>query len=51
MSANARFAPGAEFHYANTDYLLLGLVIQKNSQRSLAESYQEVIYGQAHWRM
>ena len=47
MSANARFAPGAEFHYANTNYLLLGLVIQKISQRSLAESYQEVIYGQA----
>ncbi len=47
MSANARFAPGAEFHYANTNYLLLGIVVEKISQRSLAESYQEVIYGQA----
>ena len=47
MSANARFAPGAEFHYANTNYLLLGIVIEKISQRSLAESYEEVIYGQA----
>lgn len=47
MSANAHFAPGAEFHYANTNYLLLGIVVEKISQRGLAESYQEVIYGQA----
>lgn len=35
------FAPGTAFHYSNTGYLLLGLVIEKAAGRSVMEAYRE----------
>ncbi len=34
------FSPGTAFHYSNTGYLLLGLIIEKATGRSVLEEYQ-----------
>ena len=47
MSENALAAPGAEYHYADTNYLLLGILVEKVSQLDLAQMYRNAIYGEA----
>jgi len=47
MSANALAAPGAEYRYSGTNYLLLGVIVQKVSQLTLAQMYRNAIYGEA----
>lgn len=47
MSANALFAPGADFHYADTNYLVLGVVIEDVTQDTLANNYLNFVYGDA----
>jgi len=39
------FAPGAEFEYSNTNYVLLGMIIEKVDGRSLADSMQARLFG------
>lgn len=39
------FAPGAEFEYSNTNYVLLGMIIEQVDGRSLADSYQARLFG------
>jgi CubicO group peptidase (beta-lactamase class C family) len=40
-SANAPyFAPGAGFHYSNTNYVLLGMIIEAKAHRTLAENVE-----------
>jgi D-alanyl-D-alanine carboxypeptidase len=39
------FAPGERFHYSNTNYTLLALIIEKITGQSLAEVMQERILG------
>lgn len=41
----ANFAPGAEFEYSNTNYVLLGMIIEKVDGRPLADSFQERLFG------
>ncbi|MCB0075937.1 MAG: beta-lactamase family protein [Anaerolineales bacterium] len=40
----AHFAPGSEWRYSNTNYTLLGMVIEKVTGMALAESYRTHIY-------
>ncbi len=37
------FAPGRGHHYSNTNYLILGLIIEKITGKTLAEVYREYI--------
>ena len=39
------FAPGAEFEYNNTNYLLLGLVAEKIEGQPLARIFQDRLFG------
>jgi D-alanyl-D-alanine carboxypeptidase len=39
------FAPGAEFEYNNTNYLLLGLVAEKIEGQPLASIFQDRLFG------
>lgn len=39
------FAPGAEFDYCNTNYVLLGLVIEKLERAPLAKIFQDRLFG------
>jgi D-alanyl-D-alanine carboxypeptidase len=39
------FAPGIDYHYSNTNYVLLGLVVEKIEGKPLAESLQQRIIG------
>jgi D-alanyl-D-alanine carboxypeptidase len=39
------FAPGAEFDYCNTNYALLGLVIEKLEGAPLAKVFQDRLFG------
>lgn len=39
------FAPDAEFHYCNTNYVLLGLIIEKLEGAPLAEVFQTRLFG------
>lgn len=41
----ANFAPGAEFEYSNTNYVLLGMIIEQVDGRSLADSMQARLFG------
>lgn len=38
------FAPGAEFEYSNTNTILLGLVIEKVTNKPVADSFQQRIF-------
>ena len=42
------FAPGAGFSYSNTGYILLGLIIEKVSGRSLAQEYHDRLFVPLH---
>jgi D-alanyl-D-alanine carboxypeptidase len=39
------FAPGAEFEYSNTNYVLLGMIVEKVDGRSLADALQARLFG------
>jgi D-alanyl-D-alanine carboxypeptidase len=39
------FAPGDNYHYSNTNYILLGLVVETVDRKPLAESLQQRIVG------
>jgi D-alanyl-D-alanine carboxypeptidase len=39
------FAPGAEFDYCNTNYLLLGLAVEKIAGQPLANIFQDRLFG------
>lgn len=41
----AEFSPGAKFQYTNTNYILLGLLIEKVSGKSLTDYLTEQIFG------
>ncbi|MCU1407153.1 MAG: class beta-lactamase-related serine hydrolase, partial [Glaciihabitans sp.] len=41
----ALFAPGAAFDYSNTNYLLLGLIIEKLEAKSLGDVFQDRFFG------
>jgi D-alanyl-D-alanine carboxypeptidase len=43
LNRHARFAPGAGFHYADTNYLLLGLLVETLTRQTLAENYEKKI--------
>ena len=40
----AMFAPGADYYYSNTNYVLLGLIIEQLDGRPLAESFEERLF-------
>src|SRR5574341_505059 len=42
------FAPGAGFSYSNTGYIVLGLIVEKVSGRSLAQEYRDRIFLPLH---
>lgn len=39
------FAPGTDYHYSNTNYILLGLVVEMIDGKPLAQSLQQRIIG------
>jgi D-alanyl-D-alanine carboxypeptidase len=39
------FAPGSDYHYSNTNYILLGLVVEEVDGKPLAQSLQQRIIG------
>lgn len=39
------FKPGESHYYSNTNYLILGLIIEKVTDKSLKEVYREYIFG------
>lgn len=41
---NGKFIPGADYHYTDTEYLLLGLIIEKVSQQALHEFFKTEIF-------
>ncbi len=41
---DANFEPGTGWHYSNTNYTLLGMVIEKAAAMPLAEAYRTYIY-------
>lgn len=41
---NLSFVPGTKYEYNNTNYMLLGLVIERVSGKSLAQFYQEEFF-------
>lgn len=45
LSKPARFEPGADWSYANTNYVLARLLVEKVSGRTLAEETQRLIIG------
>jgi D-alanyl-D-alanine carboxypeptidase len=42
---NHLFSPGQGWAYSNTNYILLGIIIQKTTQQSLADAFQQGIFG------
>ena len=36
--------PGKQYHYTNTDYILLGLIMEKITQQSAAKLYQSLLF-------
>ncbi len=50
MNEHALWMPGKGFHYSDTNYLLLGLVIERKTGRSLAEALRERIFDPAGMR-
>jgi D-alanyl-D-alanine carboxypeptidase len=43
--AEPYFPPGQGWHYSNTNYLLLGLVIEKASGQSVSEAMRELLFA------
>ncbi|MEU8079972.1 serine hydrolase domain-containing protein [Catellatospora citrea] len=41
----AYFAPGAGFHYSNTNLILAGLIVEQLTGRSLQDEFQQRIFG------
>ena len=41
----ANFAPDAEFEYSNTNYALLGMIIEKVDGKPLATAFQDRLFG------
>lgn len=41
---NAHFAPGTDYHYTDTEYVLLGLIAQNVTGLELHEIYQQLIF-------
>ncbi len=39
------FAPGSEFNYCNTNYITLGLIIEKLEKAPLAQVFQDRLFG------
>jgi D-alanyl-D-alanine carboxypeptidase len=39
------FQPGTDFHYSNTDYVLLGLIAEKITHKEMPELYKEYIFN------
>ena len=39
------FAPGTAYHYSNTDFILLGLVIENITGQKLGDAYQQRLFG------
>ena len=46
---DANFEPGARWSYSNTNYTLLGMVIEKAAAMPLAEAYRTHIYEPLAW--
>jgi D-alanyl-D-alanine carboxypeptidase len=42
------FAPGAEYEYCNTNYVLLGLIAEKLDRKPLAQVMQDRLFGPLH---
>lgn len=40
----AMFAPGAQFFYSNTNYVLLGMVIEKVTGKSISDNFSERLF-------
>jgi CubicO group peptidase (beta-lactamase class C family) len=38
------FPPGASYHYSDTNYVLLGLIIEKVTDQPLHEAYRDIIF-------
>ncbi|KPH93965.1 hypothetical protein AMS58_14410 [Pseudoalteromonas porphyrae] len=47
MHQYAKNSPGENYHYSDTNYLLLGIIIEKISGMSLADNYQVEIFSQS----
>lgn len=45
MNLHAKKAPGASYHYSDTNYVLLGIIIEKLSGMSLANNYRSEIFS------
>ena len=45
LAGNALFAPGSRFDYSDTDYLLLGLVIEQATGQSLTSNYRARLFN------
>jgi D-alanyl-D-alanine carboxypeptidase len=45
FATGADFEPGERWHYSNTNYILLGLVIEKATRSTVAEELQRRILG------
>jgi D-alanyl-D-alanine carboxypeptidase len=41
----SQFAPGKEFNYCNTNYVLLGLIVEKVEGKPLAQVFQDRLFG------
>jgi D-alanyl-D-alanine carboxypeptidase len=50
MNEHALWMPGKGFHYSDTNYVLLGLVIERKTGRSLAEALRERVFDPAGMR-
>ncbi len=44
MAASGLFRPGEGYHYSDTGYIILGLLVEKLTGRSLAEAYRRHIF-------
>jgi len=42
------FAPGKEYEYSNTNYALLGLIVEKLDGKSLTQAMQDRLFGPLH---
>ena len=42
------FPPGTSAHYSNTGYVLLGMIIERVTRRSLADNLQRFVFTPAH---